>query len=161
MPVTYEFLMKPKAMYQFFSMRTEMHSAPQINRVFKNTGKKKEISVPFGQRSEHVLVDHVAAGIMEPGTLDLLLHKCHERKFHVETRDMAEHLFELDLLGVHKHGVRDLCRAEFLALAAVNAGVRDMGEANKVEHEVWRDLAGSYIRRVLGRAVHAVADGAG
>ena len=74
---------------------------------------------------------------------------------------MAEHLLEFDLLGVHEECVRDLCRAEFLALAAVHAGVRDVGEPDEVEHEVRREFTGFDIGRVLGRAVHTVADRAG
>ena len=49
---------------------------------------------------------------------------------------MTEHFFHLNLLGVHEEGVRDIHRAEFLALAAVDAAVGDMGEPDQVEHEV-------------------------
>ena len=90
----------------------------------------------FGERVEHVLVDHVAAGVVEPGTLGLLLSKGKDREFHVNTRNMAEHLFEFNLLGVHEECIRDLCRAEFLALATVHTGVCNVGEPDQVEHEV-------------------------
>ena len=90
----------------------------------------------FGERVEHVLVDHVTAGVVEPGTLGLLLSKGEDWEFHVNTRNMAEHLFKFNLLGVHEERVRDLCRAEFLALAAVHTGICNMGEPDQVEHEV-------------------------
>jgi len=113
------------------------------------------------KRLEHVLVNHVAAGIVEPSTLFFLFDIRHKREFHVNTGHVSEHLFEFLLLCMHEECIRDLCRAEFLALAAVHTGVRDVGEADKVEHEVRRDLAGSYIRRVLGGTVNAVADRTG
>ena len=115
----------------------------------------------FGERVEHVLVDHVAAGVVEPGTLGLLLSKCEDWEFHVNTRNMAEHLFKFNLLGVHEECIGDLSGADFLALAAVHAGVRDVGIADQVEHEVRGQLTGSHIRRVLCCAVHTVADRAG
>ena len=115
----------------------------------------------FGERVEHVLVDHVAAGVVKTGTLGLLFSIGKDREFHVNTRNMAEHLFEFNLLGVHEERVRDLCRAEFLALAAVHTGVGNVGEPDQVEHEVRGQLTGSHIRRVLCCAVHTVADRAG
>jgi hypothetical protein len=128
-------------------------------------GKKRDIlsgrSPSLLEWLEHVLVDHVAAGIVEPPALLFLFDIRHEREFHGNAGHVAEHLFEFLLLCVHEERVRDLCRAEFLALAAVHAGVRDVSEADEVEHEVRRDLAGSYIRRVLGGTVNAVADRTG
>ena len=110
---------------------------------------------------EHILVDHVAAGVTQPFAFSFLLDECKEREFHVSARHMAKHLLEFDLLGVHEQRVRDLSRAEFLALAAVDARVRDVGKADEMEHEVRRQLPGGHVRRVLGRAVHAVTDGTG
>ena len=107
---------------------------------------------------EHVLVNHVAAGVVQASALFLFLDHREQREFHVDAGHMAEHLFEFGLLGVHEESVRDFCRAEFLALATVHAGVRDVGEPDEVEHEVGRELAGSDVGRVLGCAVHAVAD---
>ena len=107
---------------------------------------------------EHVVVDHVAAGIMQPCTLLFLLNHGKEREFHVNAGHMAEHLLKFDLLGVHEERVGDFCRTEFFALAAVHAGVRDMGKPDEVEHEIGRELPGCDIGRVLGRAVLAVAD---
>ena len=98
---------------------------------------------------------------MEPGTLSLLLCKGKEREFHVDTRHMAKHLFELDLLGVHEESVGDFCGADFLALAAVHAGIRNMSVPNKVEHEADGQLAGWDIGRVLGCSVNAVTNWAG
>ena len=123
------------------------------------TTEKKELVPRKGL--EHVLVDHIAAGVVQAAAFLLLLDHGEERELHVDAGHMAEHLFEFDLLGMHEEGVRDICRAEFLALAAVHAGVRDVGEPDEVEHEVGRKLPGSDIGRVLGRAVHAVADGTG
>ena len=62
---------------------------------------------------EHVLEDHVAAGVVQPCTLFLLLEKRKEREAHVDARHMAKHLLELDLLGVHEECVRDPGRGEF------------------------------------------------
>lgn len=90
----------------------------------------------FGKWIEDILEDHVAAGVVKTGTLGLLLGKGKDREFHVNTRDVAEHLFEFNLLGVHEERVRDLCRAEFLALATVHTGVGNVGEPDQVEHEV-------------------------
>ena len=58
---------------------------------------------------------------------------------------VAEHLLEFDLLGMHEESVRDLGRAEFLALAAVHAGRCDVGEPDEVEHEVRWDFSGGHI----------------
>ncbi len=115
----------------------------------------------FGYRIEHVLVDHVAAGIVQPGTLLGLFNKCHQRQFHVNTRNMPEHLLEFDLLGMHEQGIRDLSRADLLALPAVHARIGDMGKTYHVEHEIdgkipWRDVCW-----IFRRAFDTVTDRAG
>jgi len=102
--------------------------------------------------------DLVAASRGEPVALLPLLHEGKQRKRHVNTRNMAEHLLELDLLGVHEEGVRDIHGAELLALPAVDAGIGDVGVPDQVEHEVWRDLARCHEVRLLGAALDAVAD---
>ena len=112
-------------------------------------------------RVEHVQVDHVAAGVVQAFTLYFFLGVCEDRELHGDTRGVAEHLLEFYLLGVHEERVRDLRRAEFLALAAVHAAGCDVGETDEVEHEVRGDLAWGDVRRVLGRAVDTVADRAG
>ena len=85
---------------------------------------------------EHILVDQVAASVMEPAALDLLFCIGHEREFHTDTGDVTEHLLEFDLLGMHEHRIRDFRRTEFLALATVDTGICDVSEADEVEHEV-------------------------
>ena len=129
----------------------------ETHRNYREIKQKKEFKL-FCNRIEHVLVDHVAAGIMQPCTLLFFLDHGKEREFHVNAGHMTEHLLEFDLLGVHEERVGNLGRAEFLTLAAVHAGVRDMGEPDEVEHEIWRELPGRDIGRVLGGAVLAVAD---
>jgi hypothetical protein len=122
--------------------------------------KAKKLKL-FGNRVEHVLVDHVAAGIVQPCTFLFFLDHCHKREFHTDTGHVTEHLLELDLLGVHEERVGDFCRAEFLALAAVHAGVRDMGEPYEVEHEVGRELPWRDIGRVLCGTIDTIANRAG
>ena len=102
----------------------------------------------FGERVEDILVDHVASGVVEPGTFFRFLNICHQWQFHVDTRNMPEHLLKFDLLGMHEKRVGDLSRADLLALAAVHAGVRDVGVPDKVEHEIGRKLTGGHICRV-------------
>ena len=62
----------------------------------------------FLYRFEHVLIDHVAAGVGEPGTFFPLICHRKDREFHADARDVAEHLLEFLLLGVHEERVRDL-----------------------------------------------------
>jgi len=124
-------------------------------------GKIKKRKKLFWHWIEHVLVDHVAAGIVQPCTLLFLLDHSKEREFHVHAGDMTEHLFEFNLLCVHEECVGDFCRAEFFALATVHTGVRDMGKPDEVEHEIGRKFAGFDICRILGCAILTITDGTG
>ena len=129
-----------------------------MKRTLVASGCEKKSVLFFLKRVEDVLVDHVAAGVVEPSPLLPLLDIRHERKFHGNARHVAEHLLEFLLLGMHEQCVRDLCRAEFLALAAVDTAVGYVGVPDQVEHEGDREFAGRHIRGVLGGAVHTVAD---
>src|SRR5208283_2223227 len=154
----HEKAIKKEGVLEIFWVQTGAHMPWQSRSQVKSIKQEKEKKLFLRHRAEHVLVDHVAAGVSEPGPLFFLFDKRHERQFHVDTRDMAEHLLELDLLCVHEECIWDLCRAEFLALAAVHAGVRNVGKPDQVEHEAWRDLAGFHVDRVLRGAVDTVAD---
>src|SRR5208337_4126191 len=157
----HENTIKKEGVLEIFWVQTGAHLPLEIRAQEKSIKQEKEKKLVLWHRAVHVLVDNIAAGVSEPGPLVFLSDKRHERQFHVDTRDMAEHLLELDLLGVHEECIWDLCRAEFLALAAVHAGVRNVGEPDQVEHEAWRDLAGFHVDRVLRGAVDTVADRAG
>jgi hypothetical protein len=119
-----------------------------VSRIHRWNELKKEmreiicsLSVPL-EGVEDILVDHVAAGVVEAAALCLLLDISHGREFHGDAGHMAEHLLKFNLLCMHEQCIRDLSRAEFLTLAAVDAGVCNVGKPDEVEHEVRRELPG-------------------
>jgi|GEM_PF-6325705 len=106
--------------------------------IMKTRGKstlKKRKKKLFG-RIEHVLVDHVASGCGKSCTLCLLLNVCQEGEASTaDTRDMAEHLLQFNLLRVHEKCIWYLCGTEFLALAAVHTRVCNVSKPDQLEHE--------------------------
>jgi len=90
--------------------KAELHQkkpVPGPGKPLQRIEKEREKLVPL-QGLEDILVDHVASGVVKPGALFLLLDIGHEREFHVNTRGVAEHLLEFNLLGVHEECIRDL-----------------------------------------------------
>ena len=65
-------------------------------------------SLVFFKRIEHVLVDHVAAGVVQAFALHFLLCIGEDREFHGDARGVAEHCLEFYLLGVHEERIRNL-----------------------------------------------------
>ena len=111
----------------------------------------------FLERVEDILVNHVATGIMKA-----------KRSSFSSTYAMSgssmltpgtwPNIFSSWTCWACMKSAFGISRADFLALAAVHAGVGDVGEPDQVEHEVDRKFAGRDIGRVLGPAVNTVAD---
>src|SRR5271157_3267213 len=59
---------------------------------------------------------------------------------------------------MHEQRIADLHRAVLLALTAVHTGIRNVGEPDKLEHEIHRQYAWRDQVRFLRAALHTVTD---
>src|SRR5208283_4417762 len=84
----HEKAIKKEGVLEIFWVQTGAHMPWQSRSQVKSIKQEKEKKLFLRHRAEHVLVDHVAAGVSEPGPLFFLFDKRHERQFHVDTRDM-------------------------------------------------------------------------
>lgn len=110
---------------------------------------------------EDVVVDHIGAGCIQPGPFCFLFGECMDRGFHVDSRSVVEHLLDLNLLGVHEQGIRDLHRAEFLALTTVDTRIRHVGKPDQVEHETRGQNPWFHVMWLLGGTLNTITDWTG